>query len=84
VHAPGACGLSLCVLFFLYLGSHAPSAAELVDAPSFFSLLLFFFPIDFTADGAINGDQAKHITSDQLLLALATLCKEEKVCKIRF
>jgi hypothetical protein len=29
-----------------------------VDAPSFFSLLLFFFPVDFIADGAINGDQA--------------------------
>jgi hypothetical protein len=48
-----------------------PSAAELVDTPSFFSLLLFFFPIDFTIDGAINGDQAKHATSSQLLLALA-------------
>jgi hypothetical protein len=83
VHAPGACGLSLCILFFLCLGSHALSAAELVDVPSF-SLLLFFFPIDFTADGAIIGDQAKHITSDQLLLTLTTLFKGEKVCEVRF
>jgi hypothetical protein len=51
--------LSLCVLLLLCLGSHVPGAVELVDAPSFFSLLLFFFfPIDFIADGAINGDQA--------------------------
>jgi hypothetical protein len=84
VHAPGACGLSLCILLFLCLGSHALSAAELVDVPSFFSLLLFFFPIDFTADGAIIGDQAKHITSDQLLLTLTTLFKGEKVCEVRF
>jgi hypothetical protein len=84
MHVPGAGGLSLCILFLLCLGSHAPSAVELEDTPSFFSLLLFFLPIDLTVDGAINGDQAKHTTSDQLLLTLATLCKGEKVCEVRF
>jgi hypothetical protein len=44
---------------------------------------LFFFPIDFTADGTIIGDQAKHTTSDQLLLTLTTLFKGEKVCEVR-
>jgi hypothetical protein len=84
VYVPGSGEPLLCALLFLCFGSHAPSVAELVDAPFFFSLLLFFFPIDLTADGAINGDQAKHTTSDQLLLALATLCKGEKVCEVRF
>jgi hypothetical protein len=84
VYVPGTGEPLLYALLFLYFGSHAPSAGELVDAPSFFSLLLFFFLIDFTADDAINGDQAKHTTSDQLLLALATLCKGEKVCEVRF
>jgi hypothetical protein len=75
VYVPGAGEPLLCALLFLCFGSHALSAAELVDTPSFFSLLLFFFQIDFTADGAINGDQAKHITLDQLFLILATLFK---------
>jgi hypothetical protein len=30
---------------------------------------LFFFSIDSTVDGAINGDRVKHTTSKQLLLA---------------
>jgi hypothetical protein len=84
VYVPGAGSPPLCTLLFLCFGSHAPSAAEHVDTPSFFSLLLFFFPIDFTADGVINGDQAKQTTSDQLLLTLATLFKGEKVCEVGF
>jgi hypothetical protein len=64
-------------LLFLCFGLHAPEAATLEEASS-------FFPIISTADGAINGDQAKHITSDQLFLTLATLCKGEKVCEVRF
>jgi hypothetical protein len=71
-------------LIFLCFGSHAPDAAALVNTPSFFSLLLLFFSIVSTVNGAINGDQAKGCTLDQLLLALATLCKDEKVCKVRF
>jgi hypothetical protein len=71
MHVPGAVEL----LLFLCFGSHAPGAATLEEASSFFPLLLFFFPITSTADGVINGDQAKHTTSDQLLLTLTTLCK---------
>jgi hypothetical protein len=51
---------SLCALVHEH---RVPSAAELVDAPSFFSFFLFFFPIMSTAAGAINGDQVKHIIS---------------------
>jgi DNA-directed RNA polymerase subunit E'/Rpb7 len=36
---------------------------HLVDAPSLFSLLLFFFLMAEVVDGAINGDQAKGCTS---------------------
>jgi hypothetical protein len=71
-------------LLFLCFGLHAPEAATLEEVSSFFPLLLFFFSIISTADGTINGDQAKHTTSDQLLLTLATLCKGEKVCEVRF
>jgi hypothetical protein len=84
VHVPGAGEPLLCTLLFLCFGSHAPGASTLQEAHSFFPLLLFFFPIISTVDGAINGDQAKHTTSDQLLLTLATLCKGEKVCEVRF
>jgi hypothetical protein len=83
LYVPDAGEALLCALLFLCFGSHAPSAAELVDALSF-SLLLFFFPIDITTDDAINEDQVKHTTLDQLLLVLATLCKGEKVCEVRF
>jgi hypothetical protein len=84
MHVPDAGEPFLCALLFLCFSSHAPGAATLEEAFSFFPLLLFFFPIISTADGAINGDQAKHTTSDQLLLTLATLCKGEKVCEVRF
>jgi hypothetical protein len=84
MHVPGAGEPFLYALLFLYFGSHAPRAATLEEAPSFFLLLLFFFPIISTVDGAINGDQAKHTTSDQLLLTLAILCKGEKVYEVRF
>jgi hypothetical protein len=43
---------------------------------------LFFFPMAEVVNGAINGDQAKGCTSDQLLFVLAVLCKGEKVCKV--
>jgi hypothetical protein len=84
MYVPGVGEPLICALLFFCFGSHAPDAAALVDTPSFFSLLLFFFPIVSTVNGAINGDQVKGCTSDQLLLALATLCKGEKVCKVRF
>jgi hypothetical protein len=83
VYVPGAGEPLLCALLFLCFGSHAPGATTLEEASSFFPLLFFFFLIISTAAGAINGDQAKGNTSRQLLLALATLCKEEKVCKVR-
>jgi hypothetical protein len=82
VHVPGAGEPLLCALLFLCFGSHAPRAITLEEAHSFFPLLLFFFPIISTVDGAINEDQEKYTTLDQLLLTLATLCKGEKVCKV--
>jgi hypothetical protein len=82
MHVPGAGEPLLCAILFLCFGSHAPRAATLEEAHSFFPLLLFFFPIISTVDGAINEDQEKYTTLDQLLLTLATLCKGEKVCKV--
>jgi hypothetical protein len=64
MHVPGAGEPLLCALLFLCFGSHTPGAATLEEALSFFPLLLFFFPIISTVNGAINGDQAKHTTSD--------------------
>jgi hypothetical protein len=84
MHVPGAGEPLLCALLFLCFGSHAPGETTLEEASSFFHLFLFFFPIISTADGDINGDRAKHTTLDQLLLTLATLCKGEKVCEVRF
>jgi hypothetical protein len=78
VHAPGAFELPLCTILFLCFGSHASGTGMLEEAPSLFSLLLFFFPMTEVVDGAINGDQVKGCTSSQLLLALAALCKEEE------
>jgi hypothetical protein len=78
VHVPGAFELPLCTLLFLYFGSHASGTSMLEEAPSLFSLLLFFFPMTKVVDGAINGDQVKGCTLSQLLLALAALCKEEE------
>jgi hypothetical protein len=84
VYVLGADEPLLCAILFLCLGLHAPGAATLEEASSFFPLLLFFFPIISTVDGVINGDQANHTTSYQLLLTQATLCKGEKVCEVRF
>jgi hypothetical protein len=84
VYVLGAGEPLLCALLFLCFGLHAPGAATLEETSSFFPLLLFFFLIISTADGAINEDQAKYTSSDQLLLTLATLCKGEKICEVRF
>ena len=62
MYAPGTWGLSLCDLLLLCFGARTPDAGALVDASPFFPLLLFFFPIISTVDGAINGDQAKGFT----------------------
>jgi hypothetical protein len=83
VYVPGAGEPLLCALLFLCFGSHAPGAATLEEAFSFFPLILFFFPIISTAVGAINGDRARGRAPSQLLLALVISCKGEEGCKLR-
>jgi hypothetical protein len=65
---------------FLYFGAWTPGATTLEDAPSLFSLLLFFFLINLATDDAINGDRVKLNTSRQLLCH----AKERRCVKIEF